>query len=258
MQTHKSLVRFLFIGSVGAMVPAVPAAADAVADFYSEKQIILLTGTRPGGSYGLYGGILGKYMRDHIPGKPKIVMNYMPGAGGGKAANYGLLRDAIPAESPVAGAYSFDLWNGFMDQAVTGGNTLRQEIAARLSAYQTWPPPDVRALTEELDGIRDMIKNTAETTFTPALRNAVMRMLGDPQYGFDPNSKIKFRSSTNVEDSDTFIGAGLYSSYSGCIADELDSDSDGPSICDPDQPSERGVFSLISDRTAIEMLSFWG
>jgi hypothetical protein len=72
-----------------------------------------------------------------------------------------------------------------------------------------------------------------------------MRMLGDAQYGFDPNSKIKFRSSTNVEDSDTFIGAGLYSSYSGCIADELDSDSDGPSICDPDQPSERGVFRAI-------------
>ncbi len=164
---------------------------------------------------------------------------------GGKAANYGLLRDAIPSYSPVAGAYSFDLWNGFLDQTVAGGNTLREEIAARLSGHQTWPPPDVRALTVVLDGIRDTIKDVGQTSFHPSLRNAVMHMLQDAQYGFDPSSKIKFRSSTNVEDSDTFIGAGLYDSYAGCLADELDSDSDGPSICDPDEEDERGVFRAI-------------
>ena len=28
--------------------------------------------------------------------------------------------------------------------------------------------------------------------------------------GFDPMQKIRFRSSTNVEDAQTFVGAGLY------------------------------------------------
>ena len=43
--------------------------------------------------------------------------------------------------------------------------------------------------------------------------------------------RIKFRSSTNVEDLDEITGAGLYSSKSGCIADDFDGDEDGPSLC---------------------------
>jgi hypothetical protein len=164
---------------------------------------------------------------------------------GGKAANYGLLRDAIPDESPAAGGYSFDLWNAFMDQTITGGLALRAEIADRLSSHAIWPPADVRALTEELDDIRDLIKDDTETTFSGPLRAAILDALQEPQYGFDPDSKIKFRSSTNVEDSDTFIGAGLYSSYSGCLADELDGDTDGPSICDSTDFDERGIFRAI-------------
>jgi tripartite-type tricarboxylate transporter receptor subunit TctC len=79
----------LCLGLAGASLMSTPAAADSVKDFFAEKQtLILLAGTRPGGSYGVYGKILGPYMSKHIPGNPKIVMNFMPGAGGGKAANY--------------------------------------------------------------------------------------------------------------------------------------------------------------------------
>ncbi|MHC4742185.1 MAG: PEP/pyruvate-binding domain-containing protein, partial [Planctomycetota bacterium] len=69
--------------------------------------------------------------------------------------------------------------------------------------------------------------------------------LTDPRYGFDQYRKIRFRSSTNVEDSEHFTGAGLYDSYSGCLADELDGDESGPSRCDPDKNNERGVFRAI-------------
>jgi hypothetical protein len=162
---------------------------------------------------------------------------------GGKAANFGLLRQAIPSNSPVATAFSFDLWLGFMDQTLGTGNTLRQEIAQRLAPFTY--PPDMPALSATLDGIRDLIKDTDETSFGPFAEAAVLITLQDPQYGFDPNQKIRFRSSTNVEDSDFFTGAGLYDSYSGCLADELDGDETGPSHCDPDQNNERGVFRAI-------------
>lgn len=97
MAIDSRIVRVLMLGAAVAMAGGMPAAAESVAEFYAKKQtIILLTGTRPGGSYGLYGGILGKYMQQYIPGKPKIVMNYMPGAGGAKAANY--LYGAAPKD----------------------------------------------------------------------------------------------------------------------------------------------------------------
>jgi len=164
---------------------------------------------------------------------------------GGKAANFGILRAAVPDKSPAAVAFSFDLWNDFLDQNIGGGRTLREEIAARLSGY-SYPPSDMAALSAELEGIReDLFKDRSATSFAPQLENAVIDTLQDPSYGFDENRKIRFRSSTNVEDSNRFTGAGLYDSFSGCLADDLDGDSAGPCICDPNEDNERGVFRAI-------------
>ncbi len=163
---------------------------------------------------------------------------------GGKAANFGILRRSIPANSPVAVAFSFDLWSEFLDQPVAGSGTLRQAIDARLSGY-TYPPRNMAALSAELAYIRAMFTNELLTTFTQAQKDAVIAALQDPRYGFDAARKIRFRSSTNVEDSNHFTGAGLYDSFSGCLADELDGDEIGPSICDPNRANERGVFRAI-------------
>ena len=151
---------------------------------------------------------------------------------GGKAANFGILRTTIPDDSPVAVAFSFDLWNEFLDQNIPGGNTLREEIAARLSGY-AYPPSDMAVLSAELEAIREgLFKNTYIASFTPQLQAAIIETLQDPSYGFHQNKKIRFRSSTNVEDSNQFTGAGLYDSFSGCLADDMDGDSVGPCICD--------------------------
>jgi len=164
---------------------------------------------------------------------------------GGKAANYGMLRTALPDKSPVAAAFSFDLWNEFLDQTIITGNTLREEIASRLSGY-TYPPADMAALSWDLEIIREAIfKNTSMTSFSPELEDAVIGTLEDPNYGFDMFSNIRFRSSTNVEDSNHFTAAGLYDSFSGCLADDMDGDSSGPCHCDPDENNERGVFRAI-------------
>jgi hypothetical protein len=158
---------------------------------------------------------------------------------GGKAANYGLLRRSIPANAPPALAFSFDLWDDFMDQVLPGTtNTLRFEIAARLAPFGSYPP-DIPALQLTLDGIRNLITGTAQ--FSPELRIVVTNALN----GFTPTRRIRFRSSTNVEDSEQFTGAGLYDSFSGCLLDDLDDDTRGPSHCEPDERNERGVFRAI-------------
>jgi hypothetical protein len=156
---------------------------------------------------------------------------------GGKAANYGLLRRAIPSNAPVAIAISFDLWDEFLDQPLAGGNTLRQEIRNRLAGFTY--PHDVAALQIQLAAIRNLIRQS--TQFTAGQEQAITNALAI----FDSRRNIRFRSSTNVEDAESFSGAGLYDSFSGCLADDQDGDTAGPSICDPTETGERGVFRAI-------------
>ena len=94
-------------------------------------------------------------------------------------------------------------------------------------------------MRKDLTDIRELIKT--EGMFSEEQRSAVLAAL-EP---FDANRKIRFRSSTNVEDSDQFVGAGLYDSFSGCVADDTDANDDGPSHCDPEKDGERGVFRAI-------------
>lgn len=158
---------------------------------------------------------------------------------GGKAANYGFLRRAIPANARFGIAVTFDLWDEYLDQPIDGGPTLRARIAALLAPFPTYPPADFEALFAALDDARDLIDDVAD--FTPAQRAAILAALDR----FEPTLPIRFRSSTNVEDSDVFTGAGLYESESGCLADELDDDDEGPSRCDASRPTERGVFRAL-------------
>jgi hypothetical protein len=158
---------------------------------------------------------------------------------GGKAANYGFLLRAVPDNTRAAMAFTFDLWNDYLDQPMDGGMTLRQRIAALLAPFPTYPPADFGDLYEALDDSRDLIDDVAD--FTPAQRTAILAAL----QRFDPTKPIRFRSSTNVEDSDVFTGAGLYESESGCLADDTDGDEVGPSHCDAGRPGERGVFRAL-------------
>lgn len=84
----QSKMRPIFFGLLGATILTSPAAAQDAGGFYKGKQVTMTMGTRPGGSFQIYGQLLSKYMKSHIPGTPLIVPNYMPGAGGTKAANY--------------------------------------------------------------------------------------------------------------------------------------------------------------------------
>ena len=132
----------------------------------------------------------------------------------------------------------------WMIPAGISGNTLRQEIANRLGGY-SYPPADIAALSADLAVIRNMITNASVTSFSQQLQDAVIAVLQETNYGFDANREIRFRSSTNVEDSNQFTSAGLYDSYSGCLADDLDGDDVGPCICDAEENNERGVFRAI-------------
>lgn len=158
---------------------------------------------------------------------------------GGKAAHFGILRRSLPNDSPhPAIAITFDLWNEYLAQPLAGGGSLNDFIRVRLARHTY--PPDINALRADLADIRDEVEKAAD--FTTAQRTVIIEAL---QNAGLQGARIRFRSSTNVEDGETFNGAGLYDSFSGCLEDDLDGDTTGPSRCDPTEPNERGVFRAL-------------
>ncbi|MET0500840.1 MAG: hypothetical protein ABW172_04890, partial [Candidatus Binatia bacterium] len=74
---------------------ALPAAVFAQADFYQGKTLTIIQGRDPGGTGDLRVKALVSFLQKYIRGNPTIVMEYMAGGGGRKAANY-LYRTARP------------------------------------------------------------------------------------------------------------------------------------------------------------------
>jgi tripartite-type tricarboxylate transporter receptor subunit TctC len=89
---------------VAALAVPAAAAADEVADFYKGKTVIAVVGGSVGGGYDLYTRVLIHHMGRHMPGNPAMTMQFMPGAGGTKAANY--LYNVAPKDGTYIGLIS--------------------------------------------------------------------------------------------------------------------------------------------------------
>lgn len=62
--------------------------AYGAAPFYEGKSIRIIVGTSPGGGYDTYTRVIARHFGKYIPGKPTIIVDNMPGAGGLVAANH--------------------------------------------------------------------------------------------------------------------------------------------------------------------------
>jgi hypothetical protein len=69
--------------------------AFAQAPFYQGKTITVIISTSPAGTGDLRIKALVPFLRKHIPGNPTMVLEYMDGGGGRKAANY-MFRNVRP------------------------------------------------------------------------------------------------------------------------------------------------------------------
>ncbi len=80
--------RFVF-GLVSAcFLWSAAALADPVADFYAGKTITVVSSGGAGGSHGAYAQLISRQIGKFIPGRPTVIVQFMPGAGGNKAMNY--------------------------------------------------------------------------------------------------------------------------------------------------------------------------
>ena len=84
------------------LLPALPAQADPVADFYRGRTLRMLVGYGPGGGYDIYGRLVAEFLPRHLPGNPTIVAQNMPGAGSFVAARQ--IYETAPKDGTVFGS----------------------------------------------------------------------------------------------------------------------------------------------------------
>jgi len=90
-----------------AAVIAAPARADDVADFYSGKTLTIEVGYGPGGGYDITTRLFAQYFGDHIPGKPTVIVQNVPGGGGLKVAN--AIYNTVSKDGLTLGVFTADV-----------------------------------------------------------------------------------------------------------------------------------------------------
>ena len=99
-----------------------PSPALAQAPFYQGKTITLIVGAGPGGMGDLRAKALASALSKNIPGNPTITFQYMPGAGGRKAANH-LYNTARPD-----GLTLYRISSSIISYAVLGESGVQYDI----------------------------------------------------------------------------------------------------------------------------------
>jgi tripartite-type tricarboxylate transporter receptor subunit TctC len=101
-----------------------PARADDVSAFYAGRTVQLVIGYATGGGYDDYARMLGRHIGRHIPGRPTVVVQNMPGAGSIKAANY--LYNIAPKDGTVVGGFARGI---FLDPLLGRADAMRYTAA---------------------------------------------------------------------------------------------------------------------------------
>ena len=80
---------FVFVTvALGFLLLHHPPAARSASGFYEGKMMTFIVSFPPGGGYDIYARLLARHLPKYIPGKPGVLVQNMPGAGGVIASNY--------------------------------------------------------------------------------------------------------------------------------------------------------------------------
>jgi tripartite-type tricarboxylate transporter receptor subunit TctC len=108
--------------SFALLLAVTPRSLWAQADFYKDKLITLIQDSTPGGVGQLRTQALIPVLQKHIPGEPRIVLQFMPGAGGRNAANH--LYNKAARDGLIIGRVS----SGFVTSAILGLPGVQYEL----------------------------------------------------------------------------------------------------------------------------------
>src|SRR5262245_22455300 len=78
----------LAIAFTTAIVFAQPTCAQSISNFYAGKTVKIVIGADMGGEHGIYSQLIAQQIAKFVPGKPTVIVQPMPGAGGIAALNH--------------------------------------------------------------------------------------------------------------------------------------------------------------------------
>ena len=169
---------------------------------------------------------------------------------GCKGSNLAALYQRIDEEYRGKGfLIPFTYYDQFMNESMwtvdLGSGPSEYSFQETIDAWHTDPTflTDAEDRRVKLEALRTAMASTPlNPDVLDAVSDRIVEVFGTETYG------VRFRSSSNAEDSLEFSGAGLYESVSACVADERDADTIGPSHCDADENDEETVtFGLTTE-----------
>jgi tripartite-type tricarboxylate transporter receptor subunit TctC len=176
-------LRVVWLGSLACAVAGAMTHFAQAEDFYQDKQIKLVVGSDPGGGYDTYARVLARHWSNHIPGKPQIIIQNMPGAGGLKTANF--IAHLAPKDGLTVGAPQNNVGYEPM-MGISGGKENAQfdvlkmnwigSMAKEVAVTVFWNPPPVHSL-EELKQNEVTTGSTGaatSNTIYPRLMNSIL------------------------------------------------------------------------------------
>jgi tripartite-type tricarboxylate transporter receptor subunit TctC len=96
-----------YIALAALLIASAPSPAAAQSNPFAGKNVTMVIGFGAGGGYDLWGRTVGQHIGKHLPGKPSVVPQNMPGAGSFLAANH--IYNAAPKDGTVMGIIARDV-----------------------------------------------------------------------------------------------------------------------------------------------------
>jgi tripartite-type tricarboxylate transporter receptor subunit TctC len=243
------------------VLPAAPAQADSVADFYRGKTVNVLIGVGAGGEYDLQARLVARHIGKHIPGNPTVVAQNMTGAGGLKMANY--LYEVAPKD----GTYIGMIANSFPALQVVGLDGLNFDsskfgwlgtIAATTETMAVWHSAGVKSVDDvrQREIVAGASGKGAITYTLPAVMNEVLGTKFKIVTGYTGGNQINLA----MERGEVQARNNTWSSWKATKPDWLRDKKltiivqAGPRASDLDAPSLEDLAKAPEDRQLVELI----
>lgn len=183
----------LCAAAIGALGFTSPATANSADEFYKGKQVTMVVGFSAGGGYDQYARVLARYMGEHIPGKPNLIVQNMPGAGSLTSVRY------LDATAPKDGTTITAFNPGVITDAVLDPDKVKVKmsefnylgsITRDFRACYAWKASGIKGLAD-MQGGREFIMGATGPGTSNYINGAMMKNL----LGFNVKQVLGFPGS---------------------------------------------------------------
>jgi tripartite-type tricarboxylate transporter receptor subunit TctC len=186
----------LAIGIVALIAGAVPTRAQPAPDFLG-RTVTIVASFEAGGPYDFYARLLARHIGAHLPGKPNVIVQNMPGAGGLRGANY--LYNVAAKDGTVMGVVSQTIAVGQVLGTTPGIQYDAQKyiwvgrVNANVEVDHAWHASGVRTIQDV------MTRETVAAGTGPTSSSVVMRRLMNELVGTRYKIVTGFQGPTSAQ-----------------------------------------------------------